>query len=66
MKFQPNEFRYDEGTVNGLSYDTVERVVRCKDCKWYCPDTGFCNRNAGLWTDDDYCSYALWRQHERR
>lgn len=40
---------------------TASNLVRCKDCKWYCPRTGCCNRNAGIWTDDDFCSYAEWR-----
>lgn len=46
--------------LNAPTVDAVP-VVRCKDCKWYCQRTGCCNRNAGIWTDDDFCSYAEWR-----
>lgn len=48
----------DQPTVDAVP------VVRCKDCKWYCQRTGCCNRNAGIWTDDDFCSYAEWRGYD--
>lgn len=64
MKIQEHKLYHDEGTVNGLLYDTVERVVRCKDCKWYRQDIGWCNRNAGTWAADDYCTHAEWRGYD--
>lgn len=46
--------------------DAVE-VVRCKDCKHWNSETGFCNMNShfsmdgldwDMFNDDDFCSYG--------
>jgi hypothetical protein len=52
--------------------DAVE-VVRCKDCKHYHEETGFCEEHScfckedmewNMFAEDDFCSYGERRIHE--
>lgn len=64
MKIQEHKLYHDEGSVNGMQYDTVERVVRCKDCRyWQDNNEGYphpdCRWGHEETPDpDDYCSYG--------
>ena len=52
------EITMDEAEEKMIALDFV-RVVRCKDCKYYNPETKGCKRNPSVeaWEENDFCSY---------
>lgn len=66
-----NEYVYDTNAVldsidSQPTVDAVE-VVRCRDCKFWDSETGFCDKHSrfyhggldwDMFNDDDFCSYG--------
>lgn len=56
----------DKGFLNARGYEALSALegadvvepIRCKDCKWYKPETSECYQDMGAWYPDDYCSDA--------
>lgn len=57
-----------ERIANLPSADVVD-VVRCRDCKYYEPNSpydGWCHGWSGMTVDDGYCSYGERKDSEQR
>lgn len=53
---------FSDGWIRGL-----ENLVRCKDCKHYCPlNNGYCTHGTGLMVLDEnqFCSYAERKEND--
>ena len=59
VKFEPYYLENNKGELCFMVH-TVQKLIRCKDCKWYhSEDDGYCD----TWGDTqlnemDYCSYG--------
>ena len=64
--------QYEKGYADG-ERDAMASIVRCKDCKHYHEETGFCEEHScfckedmewNMFAEDDFCSYGERREGE--
>ncbi len=50
-----------------LGYGLGEKIIHCKDCKWFCEMIHQCDRQiAAVMFENDFCSYAEWRTDDEQ
>ncbi len=64
LKYDRNQYNegFSDGWIAGLN-----NLVRCKDCKYYCPlNNGYCTHGTGLMVLDEnqFCSYAERKEED--
>lgn len=52
------EGKIDSNDISRFPISDVAEVVRCKDCKHYDEEDGFCGENQKYVMQIDYCSYG--------
>ena len=49
--------QYDKGYNDGHRA-AMDSIVRCKDCRWYLEDVGWCYEMSTDMCENDFCNYG--------